>query len=268
MTIGAQNPVFRGLGENKSIQKIEADVKEDKPFFKGKVCLSNKDRLWLELIMASPIFITLGILYTTHSFLATLVAFHLTLVYGLCKFLKAKNVQVNWKALLKRDLQRNPRNLKTDIKIAFAPVIALMTIYVWYRRTFPDFNYQAFRIPLLENPVICFLLFLEFVFVNPIVEEVFWRVFCDLFTGQGKTLMNKLDVAFHFGLYHWFVGYFLCQDLLLSTASFFGVVALGYILTLVKERFGLITAIVVHIGVDLAAVITIWDLQSHVIPLY
>jgi len=268
MTIGAQQPVFRAFGENKNVQKAEVNAKEDKPFFTGKLSLTTKERLWLELIMASPIFITLGILYTTHSFLGTLVAFHVTLIYGLLKFLKAKNVQVNWKTLLKRDLQRHPRNLNTDIKIAFAPVIALLTIYVWYRRTFPDFNYKDFRIPLLDSPVICLLMAIEFIFVNPVVEEVFWRVFCDLFAGQGKTLMNKLDVAFHFGLYHWFVGYFLCQDLLLSTASFFGVVALGYILNLVKERAGLITAIVVHIGVDLAAVITIWDLQSHVIPLY
>jgi len=268
MTIGEQKPVFHALGENKKIQKIEVDSKEDKALFKGKLSLTRKERLILELLMSSPIFVALSILYTTHSFISTLVIFHVVLMVGAWKFLKAKNVQINWRALIQRDLQKNPRNLKTDLYIAIAPVVALMTIYVWYRRTFPDFNYKAFRLPSLDDTLVCVFLFIEFVFINPIVEEVFWRVFCDLFTGQGKTLLNKLDVSIHFAFYHWFIAYFLCQDVLLSTAGFFGIIALGYIITLIKERAGLITVMILHLGVDLAAVVAIWDLQSNVIPLY
>jgi len=268
MTIGEQKPVFRALGENKKIQKAEADSKEDKTLFKGTVSLTRKERLVLEVLMTSPIFIALSILYTTHSFILTLAMFHVVLMVGAWKFLKAKNVQINWRALIQRDLQKNPRNLKTDLNIAIAPVVALMTVYVWYRRTFPDFDYKAFRLPSLDNTLACVLLFIEFVLINPIVEEVFWRVFCDLFTGQGKTLFNKLDVAIHFALYHWFIAYFLSQDVLLSTAGCVGVAVLGYILTLVKERAGLITTMILHLGIDLAAVVAIWDLQTHAIPLY
>lgn len=122
--------------------------------------------------------------------------------------------------------------------------------------------------PSKDDRVEAVLLIIEFILLNPIVEELFWRFFADLFTGRGKTLANKLDACLHFGLYHWFVAYFLSQDLLLATGGFIGVSVLGYILSQVKERYGIITAMILHVGVDLAAGIVIVDMQTNLLPFY
>jgi len=194
--------------------------------------------------------------------------FHLALTVLPLLFLKKKNVHIDWKSLLKRDLEKNNRNLHNDLKLVAIPVFLIMATYIGYRFIFPDYSLEGFRLPNLTHAPTLALLFIEFVFINPIVEELFWRFFCDLFMGKGRTWYNKLDITFHFALYHWFVAFFITQDPFLSTGGFLGVLTLGYILNFFKEKRGLITAMIVHLGVDLAGGFAIWDMQSKFLNIF
>jgi len=220
----------------------------------------------MEAIMLAPIAVVFAILYTTHNFVLTIFMFHLALTILPLMFLRKKNVHIDWKSLLKQDLAKNERNLHNDLKLVAIPVFMTLGCWLGYRHIFPDTNLDGFIIPDLTNLPTLLLLFVEFVFINPIVEELFWRFFCDLFMGKGRTWAKKLDITFHFALYHWFVAYFATQDLILSTGGFFAVLTLGFILNFVKEKKGLITAMIIHLGVDLAGGLAIWDMQAKFLP--
>jgi len=254
------------LSKNQTSQHVED--KEEKAMLNSKLQLTKRERFLLELIMLSPILIVLTVLHTTHSFVLTLFLFHVVLTVFPILFLRKKNIHIDWKGLLKQDLARYSRVLNNDVKLIALPAILLTAIYSTYRYMFPDYPYGRFRIPLLSDKLAAIVLTIEFVILNPIVEELFWRFFSDLFMGRSKTVFNRLDVSIHFGLYHWFVAYYLSQDLLLSTFGFLGVASLGFILTYVKQKSGLITAMILHVGVDLAAAIVIVDMQSKFLPFY
>jgi len=270
MTGAEQKTGLRNRFRNVVSIFTENYIEEDKAMlkYKSKLQLTKKERLALELIMFSPIFIVFAMLYTFHSYLGTLIAFHVALTVLPILFLKYKNVNINWVAMFKQDLIKYTRNLNNDLILAAAPSVLFSGFYVLYRNLFPDYDYSALRMPSVNDHFIAICLAIEFIIVNPIVEEVFWRVFCDAFCGQGRTIAQKVDVSLHFGLYHFFVAYFISQDFALSAAGCFAVCALGYVLTIVKQRYGLITAMIVHIGVDLAAGIAIVDMQARFIPFY
>ena len=235
---------------------------------KGKLHLTLRERLTLELMMLTPIAVVFAVLRTTHSFILTLFGFHVFLVAYPIIFMKKKNVHIDWISLFKQDLQKYARKFKHDINLVAVPTILIVACYVIFRRIFPNYAYESIRIPLVSDSLIAALLVVEFIIINPIVEEVFWRFFCDMFIGRGQTVLQKLDVAFHFALYHWFVVHYIFQDPFLATAGFFGLLNLGFILSIVKQKFGLITAMIIHVGVDLAVGIVILDLQTNLLPLY
>jgi len=245
-------------------------VEEDKAMlkYKSKLSLTRKERLVLEFMMFSPILIIFAILHTTHSFLSTLVAFHVALTVGPILFLKYKKIHIDWVGMLKQDLTKYARNLNNDLMMLAAPSAFFVVAYVIFRNTFPNYDYSALRLPSVNDQVTAILLAIEFIIVNPFIEEFFWRVFCDKFTGEGRTIAQKLDVSIHFGIYHFFACYFLTQDALLSGVGCCAIMALGYILTIVKQRCGLITAMIIHIGLDLAAGIAVLDMQAKFIPFY
>jgi len=137
-----------------------------------------------------------------------------------------------------------------------------------FRNIHQEFSAEGLRTPSFDLSITSVLLGFEFVILNPIIEEVFWRVFCDSFHGQGRTFLQKLDLSFHYAIFHWFVIYFICQDILLSSLGFLFIWFLGYILTLTKQKAGLITAMLIHIGVDLSAGLAVWDMKSRFLPLY
>jgi len=270
MTGSEQQSGLRQRVRNVVSMFTETYVEEDKAMVKyqNKLQLTKIERLALEFIMFSPIFIVFASLYTFHSYLGTLVAFHVALTFLPFLFLKYKKVKIDWVAMIKQDLAKYTRNLNNDLILALAPSVFFTGLYIIFRNTFPDYDYTSLRMPSINDTFTAIALLIEFVIVNPIVEELFWRVFCDAFTGFGRTIAQKIDVSLHFGAYHTFVFYFITQDPLLSLGGCIAVCTLGYILTIAKQRYGIITATVIHIGVDLAAAIAIVDMQARFIPFY
>jgi len=248
----------------------QTNAEEDKAMlkYKGKLQLTKKERTVLELMMFSPILVVFAVLHTTHSYLSTLVGFHIALTVGPILFLRYKKININWIDLIKQDLAKHTRNLNTDAMLAAAPLTLIGGLYTFFRIMFPDYDYTTLRMPSVNDQLIAILLTIEFVIINPIVEELFWRVFCDLFTGQGKTFAQVMDVSLHFGCYHWFVAYFITQDPYLSTVGFLAVSGLGVFLAYIKKNYGVLTATIIHVGVDIAAVLAMLDLQARFIPFY
>jgi len=268
MTTKDQKALYRAK-EGRQVAKQIAKVDENEDtLYKGKLNLTLKERAVLEVMMLTPIAVVLAVLYTTHSFVLTLLGFHIALVAYPIIFAKRKNVNIDWVGLLKQDLQKYARKLKQDMNLIAVPTGMIVGCYVGFRIFFPDYAYHALRMPSINDTITAIILVIEFIFINPVVEEVFWRFFCDLFLGQGKTVLQKVDVAFHFALYHWFVVYYMCSDIYLTTVGACSLFVLGYILTVIKQKHGLVTAMIIHVGVDLAAGIVVWDLQSRILPFY
>jgi membrane protease YdiL (CAAX protease family) len=268
MTVTEQKFGLSHRKGNVSQKFPQEQTEEDKAMLNSKLQLTKKERLGLEMLMLSPIPIVLAILYTTHDYLVTLIVFHVALIVGPLIFLKKKNIHINWKNLLKQDLSKNSRKMNNDVFLVAAPTVLLTIAYVLFRTAFPDYDYGRLRFPSIHDRTVAILLAIEFIIINPIVEELFWRFFCDLLIGQGKTFAQKADVCFHFGLYHWFVIFFITQDPILAAAGMLAIMNLGYILTIVKQRSGLITAMIIHVGIDLAAGIVAVDMQSKYLPFY
>jgi len=269
MTNKDQQTIFYTKKEGRQAAKQPAKVQDNEDtLYKGKLNLSFKERLALEGMMLTPIAVVFLVLYTTHSFVLTLLGFHIALVAYPIIFAKKKNVKIDWIGLIKQDLQKYARKLNQDINLVAIPTAMITACYIGFRLTFPDYAYHSLRVPSIKDTITAIILVIEFVFINPVVEEVFWRFFCDLFTGRGKSIFHKIDVAFHFALYHWFVVYYMSSDIYVCTAGAFALFGLGFILTLVKQKYGIVTAMIIHVGVDLAAGIAVWDVQSRFLPFY
>jgi len=177
-------------------------------------------------------------------------------------------MNIDWVGMIKKDLQKYSRKLKQDVNLVAIPAAMITACYIGFRISFPDYAYHALRVPSINDTIKAIILVIEFIIINPVVEEVFWRFFCDLFTGMGKSVFHKVDVAFHFALYHWFVVYYMSSDIYVCTAGAMALFGLGYILTLVKQKYGIVTAMIIHVGVDLAAGIAVYDVQSRFLPFY
>jgi hypothetical protein len=227
-----------------------------------------KERLVLELIMLAPALVVLLVLFTTSNFLLTLIIFHVVLISLPLMFLKKRDLRAEWKWLLFQEILRKGGRMKHSLKLIALPVVLCMTCYMGFRRFHHTFEVESLRIPSLTESITTILLGLEFVILNPIIEEIFWRVFCDSFIGQGRTFLQKLDLSFHYAIFHWFVIYFICQDVLLSFIGFFFIWFLGYTLVITKQKAGLITAMLIHLGVDLSAGLAIWDMKSKFLSSY
>jgi len=243
-----------------SVQKVDHS---EETLYKGKLTLTWKERAVLECMMLTPIIVVFAVLYTTHSFVLTLLGFHIALIAYPIYFAKKKNVKIDWIGLLKQDLQKYARKLKQDVNWVAAPTVMITCCYIGFRICFPEYAYHKLRVPSINETLTAVLLVIEFIFINPVVEEIFWRFFCDLFTGMGKSVLHKIDVAFHFALYHWFVVYYMSSDVYVCTGGAIALFVLGYTLTVVKQKYGIITAMIIHVGVDLAAGIAVYDVQSR-----
>ena len=230
--------------------------------------LSFKERITLEGIMLGPAFIVLAVLFTTSNFLLTLFVFHLFLIGIPLMYLNRRGLKTEWKWVLFQEMMQKAARIKHSVKLVALPVILCLISYIGFRNIHKGFNIEALRVPSFSESVTTLLLGFEFVILNPILEEIFWRVFCDSFLGQGKTFLQRLDLGFHFAVYHWFVIYFICQDALLSSVGFLFIWFLGYVLTITKQKAGLITAMLIHMGIDLSAALVVLDMKSRYLPFF
>lgn len=227
-----------------------------------------RDRVVLQGMMLTPVLIVFGVLYSSHSLSLTLAANHVTmLLYSLASE-RRNNFLEGWQQVLKRSRVHPMALLKRSELVVMSPCMVILACYITFRLLFEDFSYANLRLPHITSIHAGVIFAIQLAVINPIAEEIFWRGFCELNASKDGSKGHELYVAFHYSLYHWFIFYYVCQNALLSTAAFIGIWGLGHVFTLIKKRFRLITAILVHAGVDIAAGLALWDLQSQIFPFY
>jgi len=223
--------------------------------------LSFKEWILFELIQLSPVFVVFSLLYTTHDFLLTLVTFHLLLIYLPMLFLKKKKLETAFQTMMKEH-KKISEVKKYGLLFLIIPAIGIISTYLIVKCFFLKNLIPNMRLPSFEDPVYVLLLCIDFILVNPVVEELFWRIFCHLFVSD-SSWKGKLTIALHFALYHWFVIFFITNNALISTVVAFSIILLGHLLTEIKQRYGILAAIVMHVGVDLSAAIVLWDMHAN-----
>lgn len=115
----------------------------------------------------------------------------------------------------------------------------------------------------IHDPPLPYVFFaLYFTVVNPLLEEVFWRTFLYRELG-GERRWAKALLAHNYALYHLFVTSSLMPHWFSVFCAYPFLVGFGLALDRIArdERFGVVTAIGVHAGMDLAAAFWIMDLR-------
>jgi len=222
--------------------------------------LSRKDWILFELIQLSPIFVVLSLLYTTHDFLLTLVAFHILLIYLPMLFLKKLKMEKAFAEKI-REQQKFDKIKQYGFFFLVIPIIGIVSSYLLFKSLFLQNFISAMRLPKFSDSCYAILLCIDFVLVNPVVEELFWRVFCNLII-EDSTMKGRHISSFHFALYHWFVVYYISQSILISSILAISIFVLGHFFSEIKKRYGILACIIVHIGVDLSAGVALWDMYA------
>lgn len=225
--------------------------------------LKGLELMLFEIMMISPVPIALGILYTTHEFLITLAVFHVALVGFPILFLMKKGLLIQFLNLVHQEKFKS--QYKRIFMIALVlPCVLLMLSYVVLKKfAFHDVIKQM-RLPNLNNSFESALLFIDFVIINPFVEELFWRIFCHMFVSE-DTECGKFQIAFHFAFYHWFVIFFIFQNVGIACLGFMGLTVIGFILTHMKINFGILFTIFFHVGMDLAVALVLIDAYCDIL---
>ena len=209
---------------------------------------SVNQHLLIELLQTSPIFVVCLVLHQSHCGILTLFCFHLfsmiTLPLLFCKIYKVN--------LYHELLQHFKTKLKVQTLIGSilgaVIMIGMMIAFILYVELFSWEKILAARIPLQWNTSYLMMFSVVFSSINPIFEEFFWRLF--LGSILPKDQKTKWNISVHYGLYHFFVVDYILKDHLIALALTVIIIILGRILHYLKDHFGLISAIITHVGVD------------------
>jgi len=160
---------------------------------------------------------------------------------------------------------RETKNLKKQIVAGVILGVISMTVllsgYFLYVDLFGIQNILHAHVPLQFNWNYLYVFFAMFAGINPILEELFWRMFVGNITANNEK--GKLVLAVHYGLYHFFVVDYIMRDAALALMMTVIITILGRALHFLKDRFGLIAAIVAHIGVDAGVCVLIYEVAPY-----
>lgn len=161
----------------------------------------------------------------------------------------------------------------TACRLSFASVsVGGIAIFIGCRSGSAPGEYLGVPLPTLRalidlfgihDPPLPYLFFaVYFTLVNPLLEEVFWRTFLHRELG-GERAWAKALLAHNYALYHCFVTSSLMPHWFSIFCAYPFLVGFGLALDRIArdERFGVVTAIGVHAGMDLAAAFWIMDLR-------
>ena len=144
--------------------------------------------------------------------------------------------------------------------MAFIGLLATFYIF-WYSKESHIEWLLELDIPLEHNIFYAVTFFMLLVFVNPFLEEMFWRVFLGRVFKDGE--LSKLVVSLHYALYHLFIIYYLTKDWGISFASMLFFFAGERLMRALRDGGSLIMGSFVHIGADLAFAIMYFQIYNQ-----
>jgi len=216
----------------------------------------------LELIQLLPCFVVWGILNTTHDGIVTLLAFFLVLLGAPLAYCQYYDIDLRVMIL------SGLHNRKSQVIQGTLAAIGIISIMVGAYFAFWNAHLanQAFiltlNIPLRRTFSVCVTFFIIFSFVNPVLEEFFWRVF--LAKNMVKNELYNMWVSVHYALYHVFVIQYIVQDWLVAGVVMIGLIGLGRFFAYLRDQKGIIVSILAHLGADMGIAI----FYSHVFSQY
>jgi membrane protease YdiL (CAAX protease family) len=216
--------------------------------------------LFLELIQLSPILVVFTVLWPTNDALLTLFVFHALSMIGL-PWLYSKVYDVDIRTPLIPAMGNMGKQILIGTFFGTLSAVVVPMIFDFYLDTFGFIKVTTAKIPLQYNWIYLLTFFFQFTIINPIVEEVFWRYFIGNLVG--KTQYNKMILSAHFGLYHFFVVDYVMRDAMLSLVCAVVITGLGRILHEIRDRFGLVAAILAHLGGDAGICACVYQVAMH-----
>ena len=138
--------------------------------------------------------------------------------------------------------------------MALAMIVLLASYLLYYEFSFSSI--LSAHIPVVYNPFYLTCLLVSLVFLNPLLEEWFWRVFLS------KTLEDngkKLDIInFHYGIYHFYIIYYIVgiKSAFMFTMTY---LSFGRSMQFMKEKYGYGSCVLTHLGLSLGMVLCFFD---------
>ena len=198
-----------------------------------------------EILQLMPIFFLFFVFYTTKNGLLSLLLYNIFLI--LMPFLYVKfYLKSPINTFLVPPLKSSWRQA-----LLYGVPISVSLFCLIFGLFSSRFDYQIqyiikFRFLFPNEKIIYVLTFPIFTIFTPFLSEIFWRIL-PLDTIKRP---NKLRMCFYYGFFHGLIVYILKDSL--SGILFFGIYAgLAWFFAFLKEKFGILTGILAHMGVNL-----------------
>lgn len=215
----------------------------------------------LELIQLLPCFIVFAVLNTTHDGITTLLSFFIVLIGApllYCHFFK-KDIR----EMILDGLKDRKGQVSRGLLACSGIVAAMFGLYLafWHMSVKNQAWILTLNIPLERTTSTTVIFFIIFSFINPVLEEFFWRVFLPKSLKVGE--LYNLLVSFHYALYHIFVVHYISQCWIVSTILMLNIFILGRFLVYLRDNKGLIVGTLAHLGADMGVAVIYCHVFNH-----
>lgn len=217
--------------------------------------LSTFQNFILILSQFSPCLYAPYLLRKTNDAFFTLSIFEILLLlfpYIFCQFIQKQKKR----EFFLNDLDNRAKQISIGVIALFVVLVAMLIAYAGVLE-FKSSWVSQLNLPMRFELVYLLSLGVLFGIINPVVEEVYWRVFLvkiypdDL---KHRLLINTFYASYHFFVVEYIFGWRL--GIMGACAVF----CLGLILDTLRRKIGVITAILLHMGVDFAVVMVFADI--------
>jgi hypothetical protein len=227
--------------------------------FGGLFGLDYRQRVFLQVSQLSPTILTLIFLYLTHDALVTTLSIQLlTFVLSPIIYIKYLSKEREIKTYFFNELVNKSDQIRVGLSGFLGAFVLPFTMYLFIY----EFRYESLlsmKIPIVENsPIYIFFLCFFLAIINPILEEIYWRLF--LFKTFKDTDTNRNMINTFYVLYQFFVLYYITQNGLSSIVMTFTYFSIGKSFERIKDKFGIISTILTHLGFSLSLMIIMFDI--------
>jgi membrane protease YdiL (CAAX protease family) len=241
----------------------QVNKKDDVESLQEKQPLTFTQLALLEVIQLSPLFTVYGMLELTHNANITMAAFFISLI-GLpilYSFIYKKDIKSTF---FGDGMDKIGHQLKHGVLGGFGILAITFGSYYAFLGLGEDNHswVMSRKIPVKKTFVDTAIFFLVFSFINPVLEELFWRAFL-LKTFRDRKLAY-VNITIHYALYHWFSIYYISSNCFFSTFITGAILILGAILMYLREKCGMVAAVLTHSGADMAIAFVCWHIYSGV----
>ena len=245
----------------------KSNSKSDAALLKGPSVLQY---IILEIIQFFPVVIMCTVLRHTGDGLMSVLAFFVFL--AVTPHLYCSVFKKDAKLMLAQELGEKKLQTKIGLAAGFALCAAMFIGYLvlfYFDVSIRQIALDA-NVPLRKETSVAAIFFVLFSFVNPVLEELFWRVF--LAKCYPKTEFYNIWVTLHYTFYHVFVLYFIFQEYPIITVCVTVIIMLvGRLFIYLRETMGFFAAVFAHLGVDMSVALMFAHLtlyhKSHGIAL-